>query len=84
MVDLTLEPDGEEEEAKPNLHARALSVADHQDMVLLLQEQLRQARDDLSRRQVALDTAKVKVESGQTFSAYKYFTPGEVVDLTDL
>lgn len=82
MVDLTLDPEPQRAEAKPNLKARAASVAEHQDMVLLLQEQLRQARDDLSRRKTSYDAA-VKVENG-AFSAYKYFKPGEVVDLTDM
>ena len=77
--DLTLEPDDpvqEVVETKPNLHARAVSVAEHQDMVQLLQEQLRQARDDLSRRQIALDTAKVKMERRRKTEGYMTIAQG--------
>ena len=80
MVDLTEDGD---KESKPDVHARAASIADQQDMVALLQEQLRQARDGLARRQASLDAIK-RESSIQPFSAYNYFKPGEVVDLTDL
>ena len=84
MVDLTQDGDRDKaEESKPNIQARAASIADQQDMVALLQEQLRQARDGLARRQASLDAIK-RESSIQPFSAYNYFKPGEVVDLTDL
>ncbi|EJD50725.1 hypothetical protein AURDEDRAFT_182121 [Auricularia subglabra TFB-10046 SS5] len=59
---------------------RAASVIEQKELVGMLQEQLRHAREELARKQ-----ASFKVEqTPEPFSAYQYFTPGEVIDLTDL
>jgi len=59
---------------------RFASVAGHVDVVNLLHEQLRQAKEDLEASRLRLQDIK----ASQEFSAYQFFKPGEVIDLTDL
>ncbi|KAH7102518.1 hypothetical protein BKA62DRAFT_105935 [Auriculariales sp. MPI-PUGE-AT-0066] len=83
-IDLTK---GEEEDPpKPLsiLSSRHASIVNRLDVVNLLQEQLRQAKDDLQASRAALSGAKPQVTPAIPFSVYDYYKPGEVVDMTDL